>query len=288
MERIREALKRARQERNSGVMGFAASTLVEGKKGADSPIAYTRTRTIEASRDLLLDKRIISAFDHEVAVNSGYDDAFKILSTQVLHRLRENGWNALMVTSPGEDDGKTLIAINLAVSMALGVDHTVLLVDADLREPQIHEYFGLQLGSGLSDYLVSSAPIEEMLIHPGLGNLIILPAGNPILNSSEMLGSTKMAGLVRDLKSRYPSRIVVFDLPPLLSAADVLALSPYVDAALLVVEEGKTKRDDVVRAAEMLGSHKLIGTVLNKSSEFEVVVEESSGWIGRRLKRGSD
>jgi protein-tyrosine kinase len=288
VERIREALKRARQERNTRVIGFSSSPQpapTETAKGAAGQIAYTQTRTIELSRDILRERRVISGFDQDV--NNFYTDAFKILSTLVLKRLREKGWNALMVTSPGEHEGKTLIAINLALSLAMEVNQTVLLVDADLRNPSAHNYFGLQSNSGLSDYLVSNGTIEERLIHPDIDNFIFLPGGEPLSTSSEMLGSPKMAELVRELKNRYASRIVVFDLPPVLTAADVLAFSPHVDATLLVVEEGKTPKEDVGRAAEMLCSSNLIGAVLNKSMELEVAVEEPPGWVNRLLKRES-
>jgi protein-tyrosine kinase len=289
MERIREALKRARLERDAMTRGFGSSSapaaaLVEGAKVADGHIASIRTQTTKVSRDLLLDKRVMSGFKE---VSNGYTDAFKILSTQVLQRLRENRWNTLMVTSPGGHEGKTLIAINLALSLAMEVNQTVLLVDADLRNPSVHDYFGLHPSSGLGDYLVSTGTIEEMLIHPDIDNFTLLPGGKPLLNSSEMLGSPKMAELVRELKNRHPSGIMVFDLPPLLSAADVLAFSPYADATLLVVEEGKTGKEDVARAAEMLGASNLIGAVLNKSTELEVMAEKPSGWISRVLKRES-
>ncbi len=205
-------------------------------------IKYTRTRTVTVSRELLREQRIVAGFEP-----GSYKDSYKILCTQVLQRLRENGWNALAVTSPGGKEGKSLTAINLAISLALEVDQTVLLVDADLRSPRIHRYFGLPQGPGLSDYLISNTPLEDILIHPGIGGFVILPGGRPIVNSSEMLGSQKMMTLVRELKSRYPSRIVLFDLPPVLSAADALAFPPYVDAAVLVVEEGGTDRQEIHR-----------------------------------------
>jgi protein-tyrosine kinase len=288
MERIREALKRARQERNGGVIGFSGSPIpasMGGPKVTASQIAYTQTRTIEVSREFLLDKRIVSGLDLDV--HNSYTDAFKILSTQVLQRMRENGWNTLMVTSPREHEGKTLIAINLVLSLAMEVNHTVLLVDANLRNPHAHDYFGLPPDPGLGDYLISGIPLEQTLIHPDIQRFVFLPGGNSLSNSSEMLGSPKMAELVRELKYRYASRIVVFDLPPLLYAADVLAFSPHVDAALLVVEEGKTRKEDVARAAKMLSASNLIGAVLNKSTEMEVAVENSSGWLRQLLKRRS-
>jgi Mrp family chromosome partitioning ATPase len=162
----------------------------------------------------------------------------------------------------------------------------VLLVDADLRSPRIHKYFDLPPGPGLSDFLLSNTPLEDILVHPGLGRFVILPGGKPLFNSSEMLGSQKMMALVQELKSRYPSRIVLFDLPPVLSAADALAFSPYVDAAVMVVEEGGTGRDDVLRAAEMLGSTRLIGTILNKSRQPAAAPEtQARSWFGRLFGR---
>lgn len=284
MERIREALERAREERVHTGKGFGgsnqpAASQAKGNETVDQ-IEYTQTRTVKVSRDFLREQRIVSGFEPGI-----FTDAYKILRTQVLQKMRENGWNALAVTSPGEDEGKTLTAINLAISLAMEVDQTVLLVDADLRHPRVHQHFGMRDGPGLSDYLTSGTPLEEILVHPGIGRFVILPGGKPLLNSSEMLRSPKMVELVQELKSRYPSRIVLFDLPPVLSAADALAFSPYVDAALLVVEEAKTKNEDIVRAAGLLDSTHLIGTVLNKSLEPDTRAKTPTGWIKHFLKR---
>jgi protein-tyrosine kinase len=284
MDRIADALERAREE--AGPVGVIrpnrkARSRSEANVTGLGEIRYTRTRTVAVSRELLREQRIVAGFEP-----GSYKGSYKILCTQVLQRMRENGWNALAVTSPGAREGKSLTAINLAVSLALEVDQTVLLVDADLRAPRIHRYFGLPTGHGLSDHLISNTPLEDILIHPGIGGFVILPGGRAIVNSSEMLGSQKMMNLVQELKSRYPSRIVLFDLPPILSTADALAFSPYVDAAILVVEEGGTDRDQVKRAAEMLGSTNIIGTVLNKSRQIETdgAYEESgkpAGWPWR-------
>lgn len=276
MERIREALNRARQERtNKGFTGFVSSIMSRAPKPRqEKQFTYSSTQTVKVSPAMLRENRIVSGMEA-----SPMADAYKILCTQVMHKLKENGWNAIAITSPGNGEGKTLTAINLAISLAKEMDQTVLLVDADLRQPSVHTYFGLQPLQGLSDYLTASVPLDQMLIHPGINGLVILPGGKPLQNSSEMLGSAKMAELVQELKSRYPSRIVVFDLPPILTAADALAFSPYVDATMLVVEEGRTPREDVVRATEMLASTKLLGTVLNKSSVHdEQVVSETPWW----------
>ncbi|MDA8364294.1 MAG: CpsD/CapB family tyrosine-protein kinase [Gammaproteobacteria bacterium] len=261
MERIKEALERAREERfkigDTGVMRDAP-----GPAPAAAQIMYTHTRTEEVPINVLRDMRVIAAVD-----SAGFTDAYGILRTQVLQRLRDKKWNALAVTSPGTAEGKTLTAINLAISLAREVDYTVLLVDADLRDPAVHTYFGIHPEKGLSDYLLNDTPLSELLVHPsGIGRFVVLPGGQRLDNSSEMLNSPKMVRLVDELKARYSSRIVLFDLPPLLSTADALAFSPYVDAALLVVEEGVTPASEIQRAAELLSQNtQIIGTVLNKA-----------------------
>jgi len=264
MERIKQALEKARQERQKGGDTPAGRPVAHGSLGrgkVSEPPTYSQTRTIDVAKDFLREKRVISGLEQ-----NAFTDAYKILRTQVQQRLRENGWNSLAVTSPGENEGRTLTAINLAISLAMEVDYTVLLVDADLRHPSVHAYFGLETEYGLSDYLTSDKPLSELLIHPaGIPGFVILPGGKPLMNSSEMLSSPKMVRLVEELKARYPSRIVLFDLPPLLSAADALAFSPYVDAALLVLEESKTQAQDAQHAIGLLQGTTLIGTVLNKS-----------------------
>ena len=293
MERIKEALEKAREARAHASEGARdpnqpKALKTKGGKEVDQ-LEYTRTRTVKVSRDFLREQRIISGFEQGILT-----EAYKMLRTLVLQKMRENGWNALAVTSPGGGEGKTLTAINLAISLAMEVDQTVLLVDADLRHPQMRQYFGLPDGPGLSDYLTKGTPLEEILVHPDIvGRFVLLPGGQPLQNSPEMLRSPKMVDLVQELKGRYPSRIVLFDLSPVLSVADVLAFSPYVDAALLVVEEAKTKMEDITRAASLLGSTHLIGTVLNKSLgtvpnkslEPDARSKTPSSWIKRFFRR---
>src|SRR3989344_8392116 len=214
MERIKQALEKARLERQQG--RAPGPTLTSGATGVSGPVTYTHTRTVDVEKSYLQEKRVISGIEQ-----NSYTEAYKILRTQILQRLRENGWNSLAITSPGFNEGKTLTAINLAISIAMEVNYSVLLVDADLRNPSVHTYFGLSAGSGLSDYLTGDVPLSELLIHPAdIPRFVILPGGKPLANSSEMLTSPKLVRLVEELKTRYPSRIILFDLPPLLSAAD--------------------------------------------------------------------
>ena len=275
MERIKAALERAQQEHQSS-NGNPGHTAYGNKPGVDS-ITYSQTRSVKVSERLLTERRVISG-----NLASELADAYKILRTQVLQRLSENNWNALGVTSPGAQEGKTLTAINLAISLAMEVNYTVLLVDANLRQPSIHQFFDIKPERGLSDYLTGDASIQDILIRPeGIGQCVILPGGKPLQNSSELLNSPKMVQLVDELKTRYPSRIVIFDLPPLLTASDALAFSPYIDAALLVVEEYKTKTHELERAVELLKGTNLIGTTLNKSRTIPSSGKKTTGWFGK-------
>jgi Mrp family chromosome partitioning ATPase len=228
-------------------------------------IQYTQTRTVTLSRELLRRQRVIAGYSP-----CAFVDAYKILRTRVLHKMREQGWNTLAITSPGPGCGKSLTAINLALSIALEAHQTALLADANLKDPTIHRYLGIDPVAGLSDHLMDNVPISKILINPkGIGRFVILPGKRPIFNSSELVASPKMAQLVKELKQRYSSRFVIFDLPHL-GTADALSFTPYVDAVVLVVEEGKTTQDELSQAIAALQDTALVGLVLNKAENGSV------------------
>jgi protein-tyrosine kinase len=257
MEQLQQALERFKQQTDG------SSTARDSKNGSPNrippPIIYSRTKVVECPEDELRDRRIVAGFE-----SGPYVEGYKLLRTQVLHRLRENGWNTLGVTSPREREGKTLTAVNLAVTLAMETTQTVLLVDADLRNPTVHQLFSLDRAKGLSDVLLDEVPFEDTLIHPGIGRFVIVPGGRAVPRPTESLTSPRMAALVDEMKHRYESRIIVFDLPPVLTRADVLAFGPFLDALLLVASEGLTHRRDIEESIQRLkGSVPILGTVLN-------------------------
>ncbi len=254
MDRISRALELARQNRRAVAEAPATTPSAE--------ITYSKTRRIDVSRQVLERNRIIGPGDKEP-----YADAFRLLRTRVLRRMQQNNWKTLGVTSATQGDGKTLTAINLAVTIAMEPNYTALLVDADMRRPCIHRRFELEPALGLCDHLTATAQVEEMLINPGIRDLVILPGRQGHQSSSELLASPKMAALVEDIRSHYASRIVIFDLPPLLVADDVVAFSRHLDCVLLVVQDGKTQSGDLTRALELLENVEIIGTVLNRSTD---------------------
>jgi Mrp family chromosome partitioning ATPase len=143
----------------------------------------------------------------------------------------------------------------------------VILVDADLRRPNIHKFLGLKPEHSIGDYINTEIAIEDLLINPGIERLVILPSQKQMKNSSDFIASPNMVHLIQDLKSRYSSYLMIFDLPPVLVGDDVIAVASLLDAALLVVEDGKTKADELARSVELLKDVNIVGTVLNKSTE---------------------
>lgn len=229
-------------------------------------VKYTQTRVHTPNSQLLKENRIIS-----VSQPGKWLESYRMLRTRCLQLMDAEGYRTLAITSPSTHSGNSLIACNLAISIAMELDRTALLVDANFQTPGVASLFGIQAERGLGDYLVHDTELSSLLVNPGVERLVVLPAGKQMINSTELLRSPKMVRLVNELKSRYPSRIIIFDMPSMLAHDDMLGFTPYVDSVLLVAEEGKTKADDLQHAATLLkNNHALLGTVLNKSMEHKI------------------
>lgn len=273
MERIKQALERAKQERDSKGGSSrtskkpapASSTQVSSSPRTDvraDKIVYSETHVVEVDEAVLDRNRVLGGRSAEMAA-----DAYRMLRTRVIQRMRDNGWNSLMVVSPGPGEGKSLTAVNLAISLAREVTHTVLLVDLDLRRPSIHNFFGHEPAHGIIDYLRNDVPLPDILFNPSIERLVVLPGKQRETNSSEMLSSPRMLDLIAELKARYPERIVIFDMPPVLATDDAIAFAPNVDGALVVVQNGATKREDLATTYDLLRGTKVIGSLINQSDE---------------------
>ena len=277
MSRLKKALEKAKETR-----GLEGDTFVKIEKKANlSPpktvraetecrpeidICYSETKVKKIDSRILKKGKVISLF-HDIEKI----DQIKTMRTQVMNHLKKVAGNSILVTSANPFEGKTFTAINLGVSIAQELDRTVLLVDADLRKhPRQHkdfatDFFGTDMSEGLSNYLLGQAEIPELLVNPGIDRLVLLPAGKPLPNSAELLGSPRMVKLVNDIKSRYSEdRIIIFDTCSLLSFADPLVLTRYVDGILFVAESERTSAEDINKAMELLKDKPLFGTVFNK------------------------
>lgn len=220
---------------------------------------YEKVRVQKIDFELARKNRILTTCIGNVAA-----DNIKILRTQLIHNIKESAENTLLIASANPGEGRTTAAINLSISLSQQIDRSVLLVEADLRNPSIHKVLGLDIKFGLSDYLRGKAEITDILINPGLPQLDILPAGKTLPNSSELLGSQRMQLLIKELKRHYSERFIIFDSPPILTCADALVLSRFIDSILMIVEAENTTKEELKRAVELLKDRHIIGTVLNK------------------------
>ncbi|MHC8380274.1 CpsD/CapB family tyrosine-protein kinase [Pseudomonas sp. LB3P14] len=223
-------------------------------------LSYVQTKVVPLRPDHLERNRIV-AYNK----NSNMGGAFDLLRTQVLKIMEENGWRTLAITSPTPEAGKTVLAINLAMSIAHHTTKTALLVDFDLRRPKVGEYLGLPMDKSLNELLAGEAELQEVLVNPTLPRFVVLPTREPIPLSTEVLSSPAVSHLIADLRERYNSRIVIADMPPVLSSDDVITILPKFDCVLLVVANGLNSKKEIEECLHHLGTANLIGTVLNKA-----------------------
>ncbi|GAA6184319.1 MULTISPECIES: XrtA-associated tyrosine autokinase [Alteromonadaceae] len=176
--------------------------------------------------------------------------------------------NIVMVTSPNPNEGKTFTAINLALSIALEQDKTVLLVDADVLRPSVMKTIDQPFESGLMEYLLGEVDdLADVIHHTSLDTLRIIPAGKSHHLSTELLASEKMLESVSEFANRYPDRVVIIDSPPLLGINETAILANLAGQAVVVVQEGKTSLNRLSQAVEHLNPDMAKGFVLNKSKQ---------------------
>jgi protein-tyrosine kinase len=265
VERIKEAIAKAKEQQPE-----ADRSSYESRNFPETPevkpesgdITYRQTRIIELSAKHLEENRIIT-LDTEDPNSISFD----ILRTQVLAKMEANNWRTLAITSPTPECGKTVVSINLALSIAKQTDYTALLVDFDLRRPRVGAYLGLPNENTLSDYLSGKIEFNDALVNPGIPRFVVLQNQTSIRKSAEILTSPKIKSLVSDLRDRYEKRICIFDLPPLRSTDDAIAFLPQVDCILLIVASGESKPADVKECRRQLQAFNLLGAVLNKSDD---------------------
>jgi protein-tyrosine kinase len=262
MDRIKKALDKSRADKRKSLSNKARFEVVSDEEHPFDKIEYSQTRHIDVPQNVLSENRLIAGNRSDPRAVP-----FRMLRTQVLQAMRENNWTSLGITGPTSGIGKSLIATNLAISISHEVNQTVLLVDVDLRNPTIHKYFNFEPNYGLLDYLMGEADLTDLFVNPAFKRLVLLPGRGSSNSSSELLSSPRMTNLIKDLMERYQSRIVIFDLPPLLNIDDAMVFLPHVDSALLVVENGNNTQSEVEHSLGLLEGTNLIGTVLNKADE---------------------
>ncbi|MEW6332384.1 MAG: polysaccharide biosynthesis tyrosine autokinase [Pseudomonadota bacterium] len=212
------------------------------------------------------DLNAAAAMEHRVCLgpDAAETEHYKVLRTHLMQRMKPMGWKMVMVTSVRPGEGKSLTSVNLALEFAKSYNHTVLLVDCDLRQQSVYRYLGLPGERGVVDFLADGRELKDLIVWPGIDKLTVVSGGRTTGESVELLGSPRMRELMTELKERYDDRFIIIDAPPLLGGADAMTLTPYVDAVVVVVASGGTPVKEIRSALELVPQEKFMGFVLNK------------------------
>lgn len=266
---LRKALDKAQMERqreifeddaNSSYGETVPVSIEHDAKGWQSPV-YSESHQVRFDPKKLNDNNCVC-----ITPGAPEIEHYKVLRTQIMQKIKQKGWKTLMVTSAQPEEGKTLTAVNLAITFAKEFQQTVLLVDCDLKKQDIHKRFGYSSDKGVGDFLLNDCSMNEIIHWPGIDKMTVISGGQTIQDRAEVLGSPQMKKLVSEMKGRYADRYVIFDLPCLLQGADAITFAPLVDSILIVVENGKTSIKDIDKAIGLIPQDKLLGFVLNRKN----------------------
>lgn len=274
MEHIKKAIERAKLERQH-LAFHAYPQQIPGGRGSQfgepalppAAIATPPPAQIVASDRHHLEAMRIVAYDASDLRSTHYD----MLRTQVLQRMDQASHQTIAVTSPRLGCGKTVTSINLALSIARQSEQTVLLVDLDLRKPQVARYLGLVPSAGIHDVVSGKCELHDAMLVPDLcgRRFSVLATPSPVASPTEHLVSAAMKTALAGLKQDPGRQIILFDLPPMLSSDDFLAFLPQVDCALLVASSGESTLQDIAECERLIDPEKFLGCVLNKVREAE-------------------
>jgi protein-tyrosine kinase len=263
MGKIFKALERATRQTRQKDPSPAKGRKKDGSRPPNKANVVPFANLKHSITDLEFDRTLVAYHDPQ----SVEAELFKVLRTNLLFPSKGRPPKSIMITSAMPGEGKSFVAANLAVSIANGVEEHVLLVDADVRRPSIHQFFGLGQTGGLSDYLLTGTNVSKHFIKTPVDKLTILPAGSPPKNPTELLTTQKMKALLDEVSRRYEDRFIIIDSAPSSLASETAAIANYVDGFIIVVRAGKTPRKAVTEVIEQLGKEKVLGIVLNHSEQ---------------------
>lgn len=257
----------------SAAVGAAASNVgasSPSRSNAPMPASHNSANTVLLQEDRLLAGGYLTANSGRTRQQEEYQQIKRRLLGNMVPGVlaTPNPPNLVMVTSSVPGEGKTFTSSNLAISIAMEIDHTVLAVDTDIIKSDMSGTFGLRGRPGLFNILEDpNLNIEDVLVRTSIPNLVVMPAGTHSDSSTEHLASSYMKQLLSEIATRYPNRVVLFDSPPILATTTAAELARHVGQLVLVVESGKTKQETLSDALQRIEGIPVTGLVLNKSKQ---------------------
>jgi non-specific protein-tyrosine kinase len=263
MSRIYRALEKAEEEKKQKGKEEPSLKVFEEKSvlKKETPILKFPEEKIEKIEELGLPLK------EEVPIlivppYSFAEEQFRKLKTQIFQRL-SNPPHSILITSAAPEEGKTMVAVNLAMAISREIHKKAILIDADLRKPSIR-LEKTQNAKGLSNYLSDGTPLSEILINSEMENLRIIMAGSSTNKSSELIGSKRMGELMKSLRKEGDNTYIIIDSSPIISTTEPTMLSKMVDGIILVVMADRMPRASIQRAVKSIDRQKIIGIVFNQ------------------------
>jgi capsular exopolysaccharide synthesis family protein len=270
MDHIRQAIERARApvapdihtQQQIGSTARQNPQFGQPVGAAGEPRTFGNVVTLDGK--VLEANRIIS---HDIA--NPLSKSFDILRTQVLQTMDMNSWQLLGITSPTAGCGKSVIAVNLALSIARQRERSVLLVDLDLQKPQIANHLGLKCDKGVMSVLEGRTDLSSAIIQARVRNqqFLVLPCETATPSSSEWMASRQLNAVMEEIKQTFKSWTVILDLPPILTSDDVISILPQVNSVLFVAAAGSTTASEIKACNKHLEATPVVRVVLNKSED---------------------
>lgn len=236
-----------------------AEALRPGRPSGGNP------RILKIDQERLREQSIVTPGSDRTLIGESFRRVKRQILANVANPASGARTNLVMVTSSLAGEGKTFCAANLAISMAMEMDRTVLLVDADVAKPSIPRTLGIEVGKGLMDVLLDPAiDLADVMFRTDIEKLSIVPAGTGHRRATELLASERMRALLEEMATRYHDRVIIFDSPPLLAASEASVLASRMGQIVMVVEAGKTTEADLKDALRRIESCDIVGMLLNK------------------------
>jgi protein-tyrosine kinase len=277
---IQDALERAKQlsrlrAREAAIPARGAGAAVEDAgmsariqrpaAAPSPPIRYADLAQVELDPSECERHRILLADRLDDPSRRHAAVSYRMLRSRVLRLVQVGNWSCIGITSPGPGEGKTVTTLNLAISIAREKRRPVYVLDLDMRNPSVLAYIGGKAPQPLSSYFADSCPPEQVLCATNIENLVVAGVHEPVAGASELLAGTRLEELLAHIRQRSPDALIIIDLPPVLSSDEALVVGPRADAIFLVVSEGMTRRDALVRSLDHLHDFNVAGVILNRS-----------------------
>ena len=261
MDRITKAIELANKRRVDVQAGRSATAVLD----------FGGLENIPVSQHTLEDSKLVAGL-----LNNPVSEYYRVLRTKLLRLMTQNGWKVIGVTGPDSSSGKSLTATNLSIAIAMEPNHSALLIDADLRKPALAKQFGVEPKKGLSEMLSGKAKLTDVFYSIGIPRHAVLFNARQQFGSSDLLMGKAVKSFIDEVKSNEDGVVAIFDLPPVFVGDDAIAMSSLLDAVVIVVDAGRTTKQQLQATLELLKDANIAGCVLNNAPDSDCIAQQYS------------